>query len=87
MPNFDRFVATFDRPEDEYLKAFWLDAFYVEHGGSGQSNVFFGWVTVFAYWLHNDARSPHITPTARTLWPKPFKPQLCLDGQLYPIID
>jgi hypothetical protein len=35
VPIFDRFVATFDRPEDEYLKTFWLSVFHVERGGSG----------------------------------------------------
>jgi hypothetical protein len=35
VPIFDRSIATFDRPEGEYLKTFWLNAFHVERGGNG----------------------------------------------------
>jgi hypothetical protein len=50
IPIFDRFVATFERPEDKDLKTFWLN---VAHATSmelsGQTDTFSDWITAFAY--------------------------------------
>ncbi|KAF2624857.1 hypothetical protein BU25DRAFT_460701 [Macroventuria anomochaeta] len=49
VPVFDWFNATFDRPDDEGLKSFWLTVCHADHGGSGQPDVFSGWKTAFAF--------------------------------------
>lgn len=39
---FDRFIATFDRPDDEELKTFWEQVCQAERNGSGEPNIFSG---------------------------------------------
>ncbi|KAF9695493.1 hypothetical protein EKO04_006468 [Ascochyta lentis] len=89
VPIFDRFIATFEQPDDEdHLKTFWLTVCHAERGGSGQPDTFSGWMTAFAFWQSNGSRNWFLNPDMR----RPprigsLKPQLSLDGQLYAIIE
>lgn len=74
IPIFDRFVVTFDRPDDEELKVFWETVCRVERHGSGVPSTFSGWMTAFAFWLVDGRRNYDVKIT---------KPQLSLDGRVY----
>jgi hypothetical protein len=77
VPIFDRFVATFDRPDDEELKVFWETVCHAERWGSGMPSTFSGWMTAFAFWLVDGRRNHDVEFE---------KPQLSLDGRVYPRI-
>ncbi|KAJ4359927.1 uncharacterized protein N0V89_000486 [Didymosphaeria variabile] len=82
VPVFDRFVATFDRPNDEALKTFWLTICHAERNGSGSPDTFSGWMTAFVFWKTDGSRN------LLSGWRPPkhqmVAPQLSLDGQVYP---
>jgi len=77
VPIFDRFVATFDRSDDEELKVFWETVCHAERHGSGVPSTFSGWMTALAFWLVDGRRNYDV---------KISKPQLSLDGRVYPRI-
>lgn len=85
IPIFDRFIATFDRPNDEDLRTFWLTVCHAERNGSGQPDTFSGWMTTFAFWKNDGSRNWGVKFSDKhSPWTKPREPQLSLDGQAYP---
>ena len=75
VPIFDRFVATFDSPDDEELKVFWETVCHSERHGSGRPKTYSGWMTAFSFWLVDGRRNRNVPME---------KPQLSLDGRVYP---
>ncbi|KAL0940172.1 uncharacterized protein CTRU02_202935 [Colletotrichum truncatum] len=53
-------VASFDRPDDDDIKQFWMRAVHVEGPkGSGVPTQLSGWLTAFCWWTIDGDRCPH----------------------------
>jgi hypothetical protein len=82
-PVLNRFVATFSEPDSEELKDFWMKACYEQGAsGSGQSDVWSGWITAFMYWDTLGKSMMHGEDDWIALDRTLFK----LDGIQYPLI-
>ncbi|KAF2798326.1 hypothetical protein K505DRAFT_346643 [Melanomma pulvis-pyrius CBS 109.77] len=80
-PILKRFVATFDTPDDQQLKDFWLQICHLEGGnGSAGPDVFTGWITAFMYWTQEGKRN------ILSDWYGGGHSVVKLDGQAFPAI-
>jgi hypothetical protein len=75
---FNRFVTTFEKPDDEDLKDFWMQVCHASRRMSGQTERFSGWITVFAYLTADRNRNPPRSPY--------FVKTCVLSGKTYPVI-
>ncbi|KAK2022546.1 hypothetical protein LX32DRAFT_645423 [Colletotrichum zoysiae] len=73
-------VASFDRPQDEDVKTFWMCAVHeTGRDGSGVVTKLSGWVTAFSWWDPSGARQR----TFSSAW----KRRLAIDGVEFPVIS
>jgi hypothetical protein len=84
-------IATFDEPESQRVKDFWLRACHsAGRDGSGSIETLSGWITAFCFWSEEGKRIP--SPSEESLQSRwsgasiAERKRLTLDGITYPMV-